>query len=38
MRFLLDENFPKSVISLLEGMGHEVGDFREVRSVGAPDQ
>lgn len=37
MRFLLDENFPKAVISLLEGMGHEVDDFRQIGSVGAPD-
>lgn len=36
MRFLLDENFPKAVISLLEGMGHEVDDFRQIGTVGAP--
>lgn len=33
MRFLLDENFPKAATSLLEGVGHEVHDFR-----GTPDE
>ena len=38
MRFLLDENFPKAVISILEGMGHEVDDFRHIGVIGAPDR
>jgi predicted nuclease of predicted toxin-antitoxin system len=37
MRFLLDENFPKAVIPVLEGMGHEVEDFRVLGAIGAPD-
>ena len=38
MRFLLDENFPKAVIPVLEAMGHEVEDFRVVGKIGAPDE
>jgi predicted nuclease of predicted toxin-antitoxin system len=37
MRFLLDENFPKAVIPVLEAMGHEVEDFRLIGSIGSPD-
>lgn len=37
MRFLLDENFPKSARSLLEARGHEVLDFRIEGRAGAPD-
>jgi predicted nuclease of predicted toxin-antitoxin system len=37
MRFLLDENFPKAVIPVLEAMGHEVDDFRLLGTIGAPD-
>lgn len=37
MRFLLDENFPKAVIPILEAMGHEVEDVRVIGTVGCPD-
>lgn len=37
MRFLLDENFPKAVIPVLEARGHEVFDFREIGKAGSPD-
>ncbi|MGJ8695249.1 MAG: DUF5615 family PIN-like protein [Verrucomicrobiaceae bacterium] len=37
MRFLLDENFPKSSRSLLEAQSHEVIDFRIEGTVGADD-
>ena len=37
MRFLLDENFPKAVIPVLEEMGHEVEDFRVLEAIGSPD-
>jgi len=37
MTFLLDENFPKAVIPILESMGHEVEDFRVVGVAGSPD-
>lgn len=37
MRFLLDENFPKTVVPVLEALGHEVDDFRQIGTVGAPD-
>ena len=38
MRFLLDENFPRSVIPFLQGKGHEVIDLRELGLLGASDQ
>ena len=37
MRFLLDENFPKSARLLLETLSHEVIDFRIEGNVGADD-
>ena len=37
MRFLLDENFPKSVIPLLSESGHEVIELRSVGLLGASD-
>lgn len=37
MRFLLDENFPKAVIPILEAMGHEVDDYRLIGKIGSPD-
>ncbi len=37
MRFLLDENFPKAVIPVLEAMGHEVEDFRVLGAIGSQD-
>lgn len=37
MNFLLDENFPKSAKGLIESLGHEVIDFREVGVEGAAD-
>lgn len=37
MRFLLDENFPKAARSLLEGLSHDVIDFRSIGREGAPD-
>lgn len=37
MRFLLDENFPKAVIPLLEASGHEVDDFRLIGIPDSPD-
>ncbi len=36
MRFLLEENFPKAVIPVLDAMGHEVVDFRLLGTIGAP--
>jgi predicted nuclease of predicted toxin-antitoxin system len=38
MRFLLDENFPRTAVAVLSAAGHEVHDFRDEGSVGAPDQ
>lgn len=38
MRFLLDENFPKAVIPVLEAKGHEVDDFRVIGVMGSPDE
>ena len=38
MNFLLDENFPKSIIGLLSENGHQVLDFREIGTIGAPDE
>ncbi|MCB1087886.1 MAG: DUF5615 family PIN-like protein [Verrucomicrobiae bacterium] len=38
MRFLLDENFPKAVIPVLETKGHEVDDFRGIGRIGAADE
>ena len=37
MRFLLDENFPKSAIRFLEGEGHEAYDFRGGSEEGIAD-
>jgi predicted nuclease of predicted toxin-antitoxin system len=37
VRFLLDENFPKSVISLLAERGDEVIELRSVGLLGASD-
>jgi predicted nuclease of predicted toxin-antitoxin system len=37
MNFLLDENFPKAVISYLEELGHAVYDFRLLGEEGSPD-
>lgn len=37
MKFLLDENFPKAAMTLLEGMGHEVFDFRGTGDEGIDD-
>jgi len=37
MRFLLDENFPRAIIPILEAMGHEVDDFRLIGVTGSPD-
>jgi predicted nuclease of predicted toxin-antitoxin system len=38
MRFFLDENFPKSAVEMLLGMGHEVLDLRGSGREGLPDQ
>ena len=37
MKFLLDENFPKSAQIVLEKMGHEVIDIRGTADEGADD-
>lgn len=37
MNFLLDENFPKAARSLLEEMGHQVHDARELCPQGSDD-
>lgn len=37
MKFLLDENFPKTANTLLEDLGHEAIDFRVVGKTGSPD-
>jgi len=37
MRFLLDENFPKIIIPILEAIGHEVDDYRLIGTIGAHD-
>jgi predicted nuclease of predicted toxin-antitoxin system len=37
MKFLLDENFPKAAIALLQGAGHEVFDFRGSGDEGMAD-
>ncbi len=37
MRFLLDENFPRSVASLLSGKEHETVDLRSIGLLGAGD-
>ena len=37
MRFLLDENFPRSAIALLEQGGHMVFDFRGTSEEGIED-
>ena len=37
MRFLLDENFPRSVTAFLEEKGHEVVDLRVIGLLGASD-
>ncbi len=38
MKFLLDENFPKAVIPVLEKQGHQVIDFRRIGVEGSPDE
>ena len=38
MNFLLDENFPKSIIGKLEALGHQVSDFRKEGEEGADDE
>ena len=38
MKFLLDENFPKSAITFLNDRGHKCLDFREIGSKGADDK
>lgn len=37
MKFLLDENFPKAAIPLLEAAGHQVFDFRGSGDEGIED-
>ncbi len=37
MKFLLDENFPRSVTAFLEEKGHEVIDLRVIGLLGASD-
>ncbi len=37
MKFFLDENFPKTVASILEEMGHEVFDIRSTEFEGSDD-
>jgi Domain of unknown function (DUF5615) len=37
MRFLLDENFPKAAVSLLDAAGHEAFDFRGTGEEGMAD-
>jgi len=37
MKFLLDENFPKAAVALLESAGHEVFDFRGSGDEGIED-
>lgn len=37
MRFLLDENFPKSAKDALSASGHEVFDFRGTSEEGMDD-
>lgn len=37
MTFLLDENFPKAAVELLEGMGHTVFDSRDKGLIGSSD-
>ncbi|MBL7077599.1 MAG: DUF5615 family PIN-like protein [Kiritimatiellae bacterium] len=37
MKFLLDENFPRSAVDTLGALGHEVHDFRDEGRIGAPD-
>lgn len=37
MKFLLDENFPKSVKAILEDLNHDVLDIREINGEGTPD-
>lgn len=38
MRFLLDENFPRSCASVIEGRGHEAVAFNEICPYGANDE
>ncbi|MCA9411594.1 MAG: DUF5615 family PIN-like protein [Candidatus Omnitrophica bacterium] len=38
MRFLLDENFPKAAIQLLQNRGYSCLDFREIGDEGALDR
>lgn len=37
MKFLLDENFPKAAILLLESCGHQAEDIRGTKKEGAED-
>ncbi len=37
MRFLLDENFPRSVAAVLSEKGHEAVDLRSIGLLGASD-
>jgi len=37
MKFYLDENFPKTVISILENKGHKVFDIRSTKYEGSDD-
>ncbi|MEA1968068.1 MAG: DUF5615 family PIN-like protein [Thermodesulfobacteriota bacterium] len=37
MKFLLDENFPKTAAAYLEGLGHTVFDYRGTTEEGADD-
>lgn len=37
MKFLLDANLPRSTISLLQNLGHEVWDVRDVLPAGMDD-
>jgi predicted nuclease of predicted toxin-antitoxin system len=37
MKFLVDEDLPRSVASLIHELGHDVEDVREIGLRGAPD-
>ncbi len=38
MKFLLDENFPKAAIHLLELRGHQIEDIRGTEKEGVKDK
>lgn len=38
MKFLFDENFPKTARAVLESAGHDVFDFRRLGVIGSPDE